>query len=458
LYEPLGRDAWRTLPGKLDVSRRILNCTIQAVLEPLKVRVISKGDALSYFRMKELQKVLHGSLRRMNCFRLIGRPFLETDLIDLRRKADPNWEWFSIDYSSATDNLSWKLSRRIMEEILLLCPEWYTDVAMNVLGAHNLYYPEKGNSVGTPKGVMKRGQLMGSILSFPILCLANLAVYLYTTRFQFKDWDENDLLNHVLINGDDMLYAAPVTLWEEHIRVGRAVGLEMSIGKAYHHPVYANVNSVSVHYDLRRDCVPRRINFLNVGLLFGQHKVQNRETAESHHDQFSSHASCLSEVLSGCFGKKEDILKKYLSLHKEEIRREQEILVKWEDSGKLRRELLCRNLFLPIASGGLGVPAPEGFRNKITRGQRRLACALYYKYHNDGLVLDTQRPLRGWEVQVKPDPVLKVPWFYTSSESCSGELIVPFVSSRQCSKQLKLFTNHGLREFFISMNNPNHVY
>ena len=113
LYEPLGRDAWSNLPEKLDASRRILNCTIPAVLEPLKVRVISKGDALSYFRMNELQKVLHGSLRRMNCFRLIGRPFLETDLVDLRRRADPNWEWFSIDYSSATDNLSWKLSSRL---------------------------------------------------------------------------------------------------------------------------------------------------------------------------------------------------------------------------------------------------------------------------------------------------------------------------------------------------------
>jgi hypothetical protein len=110
---------------------------------------------------------------------------------------------------------------------------------------------------------MTNGQLMGSILSFPILCLANLAVYLETTTDYQRGWSDKRRLSSVLINGDDMLYVAPESLWDVHKWVASQVGLELSVGKAYCHDVYANVNSQSVHFDLGKEgSTPHLINFL----------------------------------------------------------------------------------------------------------------------------------------------------------------------------------------------------
>ena len=101
---------------------RRLRCTIQAVLEPLKVRVISKGEAVPYYLSKSLQVAIHSVMRQMDCFRLIGRPLCPTDLIDLRDNpvegGEGELEWNSVDYSAATDKLSARLSRSILLPII----------------------------------------------------------------------------------------------------------------------------------------------------------------------------------------------------------------------------------------------------------------------------------------------------------------------------------------------------
>lgn len=291
--DPYGWDDWQSLSGEHLLTQKFfssfqpLNCTIQGILEPFKVRVISKGNALPYYVCKPIQKALHSAMRDLDCFRLIGRPFSPTDMMDLSRRAEPTDQWFSIDYSAATDGLSWLYSGRIFEELISVLPEDTKTIARSVLSPHNLYYPTKDGKSIKFKGRMTNGQLMGSILSFPILCLANLGVYLLTTNDAQWDWSDEDRLRHVLVNGDDMVYAADPSLWDDHTRIAASVGLEMSVGKAYIHPVYANINSTSVHYDLRRVHerdrfsgellnreTPWQIDYLNSGLFFGQHKVQ----------------------------------------------------------------------------------------------------------------------------------------------------------------------------------------
>jgi len=271
---------WNDREYPLREEQRDLRCEIQAVLEPLKIRIISKGEYLEYYRMKPLQIALHDILRKMPCFRLIGKPFCASMIYDLVQKSDEHDEWFSVDYSAATDNLSWTYSRKILKRILKYCPKKLRDEAMQVLGPHHLFYPLGCGGYGY-RGTQQNGQLMGSILSFPILNLANLGVYLAATATHHQNggWSTRDRLSHVLVNGDDMVYAAPRRLWEKHIRIGAGVGLSMSVGKAYHHRTYLNINSTSVHYTLgcpfggRGGMTPKLIPFLNVGLYFGVHKV-----------------------------------------------------------------------------------------------------------------------------------------------------------------------------------------
>jgi len=382
---------------------RPLKCTIYGILEPLKVRVISKGEAVPYYASKELQKRLHGILRKMDCFRLLGRPLCPTDLMDCAdnpvQTGGGSMKWFSVDYSSATDCLSASLSARILSYLVQDLPERMQELWLRVLAPHLCEYPpvkSDGTKVTVPPVMQKNGQLMGSPLSFPILCLANLGLYLEVIKDDPRSL--KDKLAGVLINGDDMLYVAPESLWDRHREVGKTVGLEMTPGKAYMHKTFANMNSTCFHYDLeaawrliRRPSrevhypvgetllgdvifqsvvlepsaqisrqTPWQIDFLNTGLLFGQNKVLEKDTTVGE-TVVSHRASVINQLLKGALpGKQKGLLKGYLRRHAEAI----------------REECAGRNLFISPSLGGLGVDAPPGWSWKITDRQRMTASVL----------------------------------------------------------------------------------
>lgn len=377
-----------------------LSATIQVVLEPLKTRIISKGESLAYYWMKPLQIALHSALRKIPCFRLIGRTLSPTDLMDLvsrpleqEAEGTDNMQWHSVDYSAATDGLSSRLGLAILERVL----EWEMNgpisgevklAAMRVLGPHQLYYPTRGKD-GKPKqaefkGLQRNGQLMGSILSFPILCLANAMVYADVVGAKsLEDF------NHVLINGDDMLYRGTEVEWDKHVVVGKSVGLEMSVGKAYRHPVYANINSTGFHHKVCGvSSTPWQIDFLNLGLVFGQHKVQNKEeVAASHHDDSGSFAANVDVILNGCLpGKQKQILALAISLNEDKLKQESQAGCRIATKcGRYRTGSFMRNLFLPAYAGGLGATAPIGWQVRVTPVQRKVAygclAAMPYYLH-----------------------------------------------------------------------------
>nr|QUS52656.1 RNA-dependent RNA polymerase [Mute swan feces associated narna-like virus 5] len=371
-----------------DTSRK-LKCEIYGILEPLKVRVISKGEAVPYYAAKELQKRLHGAMRNMDCFRLIGRPLCPTDLVDLRENPVQSGEgdllWFSIDYSSATDWLSASLSAKILGFLIEDLPERLQELWLRVLAPHKCEYPpvrvdrstegsghdssrcgacKKGICSGSRSTVtlepveQTNGQLMGSPLSFPILCLANLGLYLEVCKDDGRDIREK--LLGVLANGDDMIYVAPESKWDEHVDVGRRVGLVMTPGKAYKHRTFANANSTCFHYPLAREgSTPKQIDFLNAGLMLGQNKVLDTTLDEI---KVTSRSACINQVLKGSLpGKQKTVLSWYLKRHREDI----------------QRECGWRNLFIDPTLGGMGVEPPLGWKFEITGLQRLVATQLY---------------------------------------------------------------------------------
>ena len=414
-YERAGRYKWQLLRSAADYMNKAnthCDATIQAVLEPLKIRIISKGSAVLYYSMKPLQKAIHSAMRVMPCFRLIGRPLCPTDLIDLiPDNVAKDDEWISVDYSAATDGLSSYLGMEIISKLIRDIPIEQQICARKVLGPHRLHYPVLANGKwGSPeyRGTQENGQLMGGILSFPILCLANLAVYLETKKIRSSDPRViKAALSKVLVNGDDMLYVGNSNDWLRNIKVGKEVGLEMSIGKAYHHRRYANANSTSFICDLdkiRTEFVeveesyiklnvahPYQINYLNVGLVFGQHKVQQRSagTADSHHRDFDGVVSNIPGILAGSLpGKQSRLLGLVLASRKDQVRQDTEC----ELINGRRRSVHHRNLFLPIALGGMGLDPPCGWSYAIKSIDRRLAKSL----SNNQLSV---RPLPGFEVE-----------------------------------------------------------
>jgi hypothetical protein len=384
-----------------------LKATIQVVLEPLKTRVISKGESTPYYLSKPLQTKIHDILRHRGEFRLVGRPLSATDLMDLEQNrvmgGVGGHEWFSIDYSAATDGLSARLSASIMERILRgqrsdLLPIW-----MSVLAPHLCRYPFPHDDVLPIQQV--NGQLMGSILSFPILCLANLGLYLHAISDDPRPLKQK--LQGVLVNGDDMLYVARRSRWATHVALGEKVGLKMSPGKAYHDRVFANANSACFHFPLldenrrgtfisgqyqEKSYTPKAIPFLNAGLYFGQNKVMNKVSETG--SEVQSRVSVIEELLRGCragvHSRLREIYAGYIKRHKKDL---------YEETGD-------RNLFISRGLGGMGLTPHPDLEFKITNPQRRLAFRLYHesRYGHIGY-----GPLPGPELQEAPI-TLKVPW------------------------------------------------
>jgi hypothetical protein len=411
----------------LDDEERPLRAKIATILEPLKVRTVSKGEELPYFFGKELQKVLHTALRREKCFELIGKPFEASQLIELRHASrkfikDPDQElrWQSVDYSAATDRLSARISRLILARLLTRAlkheSEDYEDYAeqvrllTRVLAPHWIEYPKVVVDSKEPQRLprsrhcrtikmtfqldsvlQQNGQLMGSILSFPILCLANLAVYLNVRRRTYPDVPLRRLINAVRINGDDMLYIGRDTDFELHKQCGDEVGLEMSPGKAYFHHSYANVNSASVEYDLTRpNSVPRFVGFLNVGLMLGKHKVMKKESVnQSEWDDPLTGAPTCSSLVTVLAGARPvtrcRVAAKFISLNRKVI----------------AQECRGRNLFLPASAGGMGIDPPPGFKFKITDQQKALARLIG---ESSLWSVPNERPLRHPEIATSRPP------------------------------------------------------
>jgi hypothetical protein len=459
-----------------------VSCTIQGILEPMKIRVISKGESVPYYSCRPLQKAIHSSMRDLDPFRLIGRPFSCTDVMDLAELAAPTDRWFSIDYSAATDGLSWRYSGEIFKWIIALLPEEQRLIAEDVLAPHALHYPIR-DSPGCRyfRGYQTNGQLMGSILSFPILCLANLGVYLKVTENVQRGWTDAQRLRHVLVNGDDMLYASSPDLWDVHVDIAGRVGLEMSVGKAYMHETYANINSTSVHYSIpdlwdgerrRTDRTPWRIDFLNVGLFYGRHKVQGETDGKVHHysklddeadrcesvwghsplasektlhllselefgidEEKENILSPLNTILEGCLpGKQSEVLRLFISQHKREIKKETLAVY----LGRGRPRVFTRNIFLPIALGGMGVLPPKDFKYKVKPVQVDVAeNRIFERSHYGGYLMARQLPLPGHEVQ-DFDPNVAVPWQRPQDKRTLFNVV-----SRRSAKSYKQLMSHG---------------
>jgi len=217
------------------------SCKVVGLKEPLKVRTITAGPSVSRclkpFQVALLQAIQLDPVFRVTrnatstdeendtllcieeTLRMLPQPKIWSDL------QGEDYGYLSGDYISATDNLPFSVTQSLLQGILEEIDHQPTkEWAMWEIGAKTLRYPW-GEFTQT------NGQLMGSILSFPLLCLAN-QVLCEWCGFQ-----------HFFINGDDLV--AVVTrlqeqLWKER---GRLIGLAPSPGKYFWDKEFCTLNS-----------------------------------------------------------------------------------------------------------------------------------------------------------------------------------------------------------------------
>jgi len=271
--------------------------------EPLKVRVITCGPPILYTVMKPFQKYLWKTLKSMKVFRLIGETITAENIFESLGFLPEGFEFVSGDYKASTDNLHSWVSEILSEEImgclsansLDVNPEFMAQASILMkrsLTQHILENPicglEYDDSYGIDRDtfekykvvaalLQKEGQLMGSITSFPFLCIANAALCRYAMEIsENRKWSLRNV--PLLCNGDDCILKVRKCIgrlaWEMVTKFG---GLESSVGKTYFSDKFAVMNSVHFNYKpaswTEEATNPfREVKYVNLGLVYGQKK------------------------------------------------------------------------------------------------------------------------------------------------------------------------------------------
>jgi hypothetical protein len=201
------------------------------VVESLKARIITTPEAESYC-LKPLQLAMFDALKRWNCFEPCWTPDYNLDVLG---KANPDLYYLSGDYSSATDNLNYFASQAVMD---VLCEEFkhMPHLVKWIKYEGQKHIVEYGRKTGIPDVVQENGQLMGSLLSFPILTILNSFTICKATGRSMEDVP-------ALFHGDDIaaqLSSEEIGSWKQ---IASKVGLSLSVGKNYISKDYVSIDS-----------------------------------------------------------------------------------------------------------------------------------------------------------------------------------------------------------------------
>jgi hypothetical protein len=264
-------------------------CEPLGLAEACKVRVISKGPPLLYTFLKPFQKFLWRTLKNQKVFRLIGTPCTTEMINEVMGLIDDSEIIVNGDYKASTDNLHSWVSEILAKKLITVLNkngmtsqhktyflgERFEEMLIRSLTGHFFAMPNSG--VLLPQ---KEGQLMGSITSFPFLCMANAVFCRWSLelangkRYRIRDRPLacRSTIAPLLINGDDCtLKGDRKTLREMWEKITSFGGLTSSVGKTLFsridRPVCV-INSQTYDFDKASLTWVRRLN-INLGLLLG---------------------------------------------------------------------------------------------------------------------------------------------------------------------------------------------
>lgn len=203
------------------------------VMDPLKARIITSPEAETYC-LKPLQLAMFNALKRWDCFEPCFNPDYTLDKLKCPLKEDEYL--LSGDYSAATDNLNYYVSQICMQSLAERFEDSYPMVSRWIRyegQKHLIEYPKFAN---LPEVFQENGQLMGSLLSFPILTILNSFTICKATGCSLDSVP-------ALLHGDDI--AAKVTLnqFNQWSSIANEIGLSLSKGKNYISKEFISIDS-----------------------------------------------------------------------------------------------------------------------------------------------------------------------------------------------------------------------
>lgn len=403
--------------------------------EALKTRTVTSGPSALYFALKPLQKKMWSVLSAHPCFTLTGQT-ISAEYIQQRmgKTLGPHHRFASIDYKNATNLIDGRASEIVCDEISKIWnlePHLVAAFKKSLTG-HMLMDPRDESLFA----MQENGQLMGSVTSFPVLCLINAAICRWTLELdQGKRVFSRIPLKtaKLCVNGDDAvmpLTANGLKIWE---RIGRYVGLQKSVGKVYFSKRILNMNSTSFRYRgtpwsvkevecfepgrhlILREEFYRQTPYVNMGLMMG--KTRSGMTDPKKDGTVGSRARELVRLcphfLIPIQGKNEvfDLTEKVLGCF----------------IGNNKQKLEAANLpwFIPEEFGGLGLPCVGKYQAREL--DLRLARKIYERYQ---LPQRTEIDWPLWKLAQEKVPAIKKELLSSFGEIVTGSGIDTRMVSR----------------------------
>nr|WAK78000.1 MAG: RNA-dependent RNA polymerase [Plasmopara viticola lesion associated ourmia-like virus 32] len=166
--------------------------------------------------------------------------------------------FYSGDYESATDFLNNSVSKHCLAQILMKARSVPHGISMMAMDSLSLPVEL---SDGDQHRVVDQtsGQMMGYLLSFPLLCLINYLTFRYAIPRDIP----------VKINGDDIVFRSTPEEYREWVKLVGKSGLVLSVGKTMVNRRFFTLNSCL--FEGRNDG-PRVIPFIRSTALFPKSK------------------------------------------------------------------------------------------------------------------------------------------------------------------------------------------
>nr|UUW21014.1 MAG: putative RNA-dependent RNA polymerase [Hangzhou botourmia-like virus 3] len=210
----LGRDRFRRWAGGTVTDAIPLRARATAVETGGKWRVITLSDP-HLANLLPLHKTIYNRLSKERW--LLRGEATPTAFSDFGRRQGE--VFVSGDYESATDNININVTELVLRRLFDSATHIPTRVREEALASLRLTFETTRKK---RLGTLQKGQLMGSPLSFPLLCLINYLTFRYAVR-------RRDV--PVKINGDDIVFrcrADEADRWFEQVELS---GLVVSKGK-----------------------------------------------------------------------------------------------------------------------------------------------------------------------------------------------------------------------------------
>jgi len=193
------------------------------VLEPMKVRIITKPEVAIHSHLHAFQHATWKALRdhKSGFFQIIGEPLERLHLWKIVQGWFPGRHFLSGDFSQATDNLKSEISEIILKHLYgrfaNANPLEYQTIINSMLHSKvcqslttfPTYESEFLNGYEYSDLVdfeQTNGQLMGNVMSFSVLCIANYVSYHLSQERYLERQLRAFCVPPVLINGDDILF------------------------------------------------------------------------------------------------------------------------------------------------------------------------------------------------------------------------------------------------------------